>query len=498
MRAAYHAGVPRSPNLVVLLSDQHRADVMGCAGHPVVRTPNLDRLAAQGLRFERVSCQGPVCMPARASLLTERYVRDHGVFDNSAEVDPALPTHLHALRDAGWHTAVIGKTHLWQHNARAARGRHVREFAEKLRAYGYDEIHETVGKLANLAHPNPYTDHLAARGLLDAYRRHVGARSYVRRPNDPSLPPKVPMWDAEPIPLPPEDFVDAWHGQRAADWIESYRGERPFYLFVGFPGPHDPWDAPKEAVDPYRDAEIPLPASTRRPDVPTSGPFSAFLRTFLAHSDSETLTDDRIRAVRRAYYANVSIIDDAIGRIVSALARRGLLDSTWIFYTSDHGEMNGEHGLLAKMVFYDAAVRVPLLVRPPGGTPARTISDLVEHFDVSATLRALAGAREVPGSDARSLLGYLDATPPPARDLCVSENFGFASFETDRYKLVVHEDDGAPVQLFDRAVDPTEDRNLVADPSARVALAELLETRVRPFFATPARRPHPALFSAAR
>jgi arylsulfatase A-like enzyme len=119
----------RSPNLVLLVSDQHRADVMGCAGHPVERTPNLDRLAAEGVRFARVSCQGPLCMPARASLLTERYVRDHGVFDNSSEVDPATPTCRHALRAAGWHTAVIGKTHLWQHNARAARGRHVREFA---------------------------------------------------------------------------------------------------------------------------------------------------------------------------------------------------------------------------------------------------------------------------------------------------------------------------------------------------------------------------------
>jgi choline-sulfatase len=435
-------------------------------------------------------------MPARASLLTERYVRDHGVFDNSAEVDPATPTYLHALREAGWHTAVIGKTHLWQHNARAARGRHARDFADKLRAYGYDEVHETVGKLANLAHPNDYTDHLASRGLLEAYRRHVGARSYVRRANDPSLPPKVPMWDAEPIPLPPADYVDAWHGQRAADWIEAYRGPKPFHLFVGFPGPHDPWDAPKEAVDLYRDAEIPLPASTRRPDVPEGGPFARFLGAFLALSDSATLTDERIRAVRRAYYANVTIIDEAVGRIVAALERRGMLDDTWIFYTSDHGEMNGEHGLLAKMVFYDASLRVPLLVRPPRGTPARVVADPVEHFDVSATLRDLAGAPEVPESDARSLAGYLSGAPPAPRELSVSENLGFACFETERQKLVVHEDDATPVQLFDRAADPTEDRNLVHDPAAREVLAELVETRVRPFLATPPRRPHAPIFSA--
>jgi hypothetical protein len=211
--------------------------------------------------------------------------------------------------------------------------------------------------------------------------------------------------------------------------------------------------------------EVPLPASTRRPDVPATGPFAGFLRAFLALSDSETLTDERIRAVRRAYYANVSTIDDAIGRIVAALERRGILDDTWIFYSSDHGEMNGEHGLLSKMVFYDASVRVPLLVRPPGGTPARGVPDLVEQFDVSATLRAIPGAPEPPGSDARSLLGYFDGQPPAPRAVSVSENFGFA---------------------------------FVADWSARAVLDELLETRVRPFFATPARRTHPALFSSAR
>lgn len=232
--------------------------------------------------------------------------------------------------------------------------------------------------------------------------------------------------------------------------------------------------------------------------MPPDGPFARFLQAFLALSDSATLTDARILDVRRAYYANVSIIDDAVGRIVSALERRGSLDDTWIFYTSDHGEMNGEHGLLAKMVFYDAAVRVPLIVRPPRGVAPRAIHDLVEHFDLSATLRAIAGAPDVPGSEARSLLGYLDGTPPAPRSLAVSENLGFASFETERWKLVVHEDDATPVQLFDRAEDPAEDRNLVADPAARAALDELMETRVRPFFAAPPRRPHPAIFSAVR
>jgi choline-sulfatase len=426
-------------------------------------------------------------MPARASLLTERYVRDHGVLQNDSEVSFDLPTGPQALREAGYHTAVIGKTHLWVHGAR--RGVTTAGMQDHLRRYGFEECHETVGKLANLAHVNPYTQHLEKVGLLDAYREHVGARAYTggRRA-------RVPLYDATPIPLPVAHYVDVWHGQRAAEWIEAYRGAAPFFLFVGFPGPHDPWDAPLEAVEEYRGAEIPLPASTRRPDDPAEGPYRSFVRTFKAFSYSDELTDDRIREARRAYYANVTLIDTAVGRILTALERSGL-DDTWVFYTADHGEMMGEHGLLAKMVFYQPAVRIPLIARPPGGAAPRVLDDLVEQFDLSATIGEIAGARPVPRSEARSLLPLLRGGRLAPRGLSITENFGFAGFETDRYKLIVHEDDLTPVSLFDRERDPNEDRDLIADPAARPIVEELMEAHVRPFFRTPPARPHRPLFS---
>src|SRR6059058_1375656 len=121
-----------APNIVVVMADQHRADMMGCAGDAGVLTPNLDRLAAQGVRFSRVSCQGPLCMPARASFVTERYVRDHGVYTNWAEVDPASPTYLHALRAAGYHTTMIGKAHLYRDELHEVA--HVDELAHRLHA----------------------------------------------------------------------------------------------------------------------------------------------------------------------------------------------------------------------------------------------------------------------------------------------------------------------------------------------------------------------------
>lgn len=491
----------RAPNIVVLMSDQHRADMMGCAGDPAVRTPTMDRLASEGVRFSRALCQGPLCMPARASLLTERYVRDHGVFQNNSEVSFDLPTGPQALREAGYHTAVIGKTHLWAHGDR---GRiPVRDMEPSLVRYGFDEVHETVGKLANLVHANAYTEYLESAGLLEEYRRHVGARAYGHLRNRGETRDRVPMWDATPIGLPVEGYVDAWHGRRVVRWIDEYERDRPFFLFVGFPGPHDPWDAPREAVAEYDDVEIPLPGSTQRPRLPERGApgrsaYAAFLRAFMGLSNTDTFTEDRMRAARRAYYADISIIDRAMGDILDALARKGELENTWVIYTTDHGEMMGEHGLMSKMVFYRPALHIPLIVRPPGGCSPRLVDSRTEQFDISATCNEIAGARPVPGSEARSLLPAIRGDgDAPTRPVSISENWGFALFETDRYKLVVWEDAVAPVALFDTVEDPLEDRDLVDDPAHASVVEEMMEAYARPFLKTPAQRPHAPVFARA-
>jgi choline-sulfatase len=244
-----------------------------------------------------------------------------------------------------------------------------------------------------------------------------------------------------------------------------------------------------------------MPRTTQRPEVEGTGRYGALLNSFLWLSDTETMTDDAIRGMRRAYSADISVIDDAVGRIVGALQRRGLLDNTWFVYTSDHGEMGGNHGLMSKCVLYEPAVRVPLLVRPPGGCDGNVVDALVEHLDVPASLREMAGAPALPGSDGRSLIRYLgdddlsDRDGRNVRDVTVSENWGFAAFETDRYKLVVDEDACAPCQLFDLREDPSEDHDLLPDSTARPLVDELMETYVRPFFATPPARPHKSIFT---
>lgn len=470
------------PNIVWLLSDQHRADVMGAAGNPTVRTPNLDGLASQGYLFENAFCQGPLCVPARASLLTERYVRDHGQFENSYFTPVSLPTMVQAIRDAGYHTAAIGKMHLFPHYRNIADGQPL------MRALGFEEVHELVGKMAQALVRNAYSDYLAGLGLLDVYRQFVRERTPRRGDGG-----RKPAWNTDPSPLPAEAYLDTWVGDRAVRWVEDRStAEGPFFLWVGFPGPHSPWDAPREFVQQYEGADV-LLDSTRRPEVPETGPLAELLRRRLAASSSDTATDDRIREVRRHYFANVTLIDQAIGGIVSALKRKGMDRNTWIVYSTDHGEMLGTHGLFFKTLPYDPACRVPLIIRPPGGRPDPvSVPGLVQHVDLSATLRSLAGARELPGSAGRSFAGTLTGAAPFApRDVVVSENQGYGIWRTDSYKLVINEQDHQPLQLFDLAEDPEEDRNCVSDPAYRSVLADLRSEYVEPFLAVPPVRPGP-------
>ncbi len=482
-----------APNVLLVMSDQHRADMMGCAGDPTVLTPSLDALAAEGARFSRVSCQGPLCMPSRASFMTERYVRDHGVFTNWEEIAPDTPTYAWALRDAGYHTSLLGKAHLYRDEKLTVS--HIDDMAGRLEELGFAEVFETGDKFIPKI-PSRYTDFLAGEGLLDAYKKHIADRSYQGENEDGQNATKcMPMWDSTPMPLPLHAYVDTWHGQQAVRWIEEYDRAEPFFLFVGFPGPHDPWDAPAEAVQRYQDVEISMPGSTTRPTTEGTGRYGALLNAFLWLSDSESMTDDAIRGMRRAYAADISVIDHAVGLMVDALARTGMLENTWIIYTSDHGEMAGSHGLMSKCVMYEPAVRVPLIIRPPGGRHGLVIDSLVDQLDVPATVRDIAGAPPLEHSEGRSLTASVRDGAPGTRVMTVSENWGFAVFESARYKLVVDEDACSPCQLFDLDEDPYEDINLVPDPQSADVVEEIMDTHVRPFFRTPPARPHPSLFT---
>jgi arylsulfatase len=477
----------RRPNVLLLMSDQHRADIMGCAGDPVVRTSHMDRLAAGGIRFENAYCQGPLCMPARVSMLTERYVRDHGVDQNRWDAPAGLPTFVRCLAAAGYHTSCIGKMHLWVHGRGVAAQtglRDVRQRIDQMRAYGFNEAFETAGKLATVNLASEYSDHLVERGLYQTYREWVAARRHKPQVIKGEPVESLPPWTTASNPVSGEDYIDTWVGDRVVRWIEGYDRQDPFFLWVGFPGPHNPWDAPGEFVDLYRNRNMPMPGSLNRPVLTADGPFRAFLDYFVnVYSDSPNLSDDVIAEVRRYYYGNVTLIDDAIGRILAALDRRGLLEDTWVIYTSDHGEMMGEHRMLSKMVPYEPAVKVPLILTPPGGSDARLVHGLVEHLDVAATIRDIAGAGGHPTFEGRSLIDWTTGDSGLSRQAVFSENFGFGMVRTPSHKLVFVEDSHEPVQLFDLDDDPHEDTNLLLRGNSPHLTDRLMKDVVWPFLA---------------
>jgi choline-sulfatase len=474
----------RKPNILFIMPDQQRADMLGSYGDQAARSSATDWLASEGVQFQNCFCQAPLCMPSRASLLTERYVRDHGVFQNVTRVNDTVPTCPQSLQAAGYHTAQIGKTHLYTHLPWP--GGHMNGQAGILHHYGFTETHETAGKEASLRVDSLYTDYLQKHGLLEEYRTYLASRNKHVLEDNPEME-AAKAWNADPLPLPPHAHQDVWVGDYAADWVRSYEREAPFFLQVCFAGPHDPWDAPEEALAEYGDPDMTMPGSFEPPEIPESGPLSVFLNVLTEYCDTGTMTPEAVAKARRAYQANTMMIDQGIGKIIDALRETGQLDNTWIIFTSDHGEMMGEHRMMKKMVFYDASVRVPLIVRPPGGMDPRTVDGIVELTDIAATFRDIAGA-DLPTSQFQSLLPAIDGQDV-GKEVAISEAYGVAMFRTATRKLVVYEDTQEPMQFFNLENDPLEDRNLVLSGGAEEEIKAMMARYARPFLAIRPIRP---------
>jgi len=458
--------MPDKPNIILIFPDQQRADVMGCAGNPAAQTPNLDRLASEGVRFSRCCTNSPLCMPARASLMSGQYVNQHGIWHNSLAADRHGPSHVRNMRDAGYHTAVIGKTHLYVHGGPTG---DTRNHTQKLQDWGYVDTHELVGPWATRHIDCSYTDYLAEKGLLDTHRTFIG--NYLRGMRSGEVRP----WEEPPSPLSPEDHLDSYTGRISADWIRNCGGDKPFYLQVCFPGPHDPFDSPREYRDMYRPEDIPLGTM----DKPT-WPVSPQLDHVLRWSALDGMTADQKQLMGLFYYAKVTLIDHAIGLILEALEERGMLDNTWIIYTSDHGEMLGDHYMSHKIVFYESALKIPCIIRQAGGGKGWVSSALTDQLDVAATILDIGGAGPLAESDGRSLLRSVQGGPggPNAhkgKDAVFSEVNLYSMVLTDWYKMAAHSLTRKPLELYDMVDDPNELNNLVRDPAYRNIREELTE-----------------------
>ena len=447
--------MPHSPNILLIFSDQHRGDALGCVGNPAVRTPNLDGLAAEGVIFRNCNTNSPLCMPARASLITGLYVNEHGAWGNRTEADRHGPSHVRIIRDAGYCTAVIGKTHFRLYQADDG---HTYDHASGLHDWGYEFAHETKDTIPSATHRCYYSDFLADREKLQVYEDC--ARNFRLGQSTGLLRP----WEHLPNLLEEDEHIDVYIANAASEWIRSYADDRPFYLQVCLMGPHPPFDAPARYRDMFDPQDMP-PAIMD----PPAEPVSPQLRTMFARRGLKDLTESQSRTMTTHYYAKVAFDDHAIGLVLQALREKGLMDNTWIVYTSDHGEMLGDHRFCQKSVFYEGALNVPLIVRPPGGTDPWTVRGLTDHFDLCSTLLDAAGAAHFEVDRGLSLFPKIEAGPDSTdaqqgKGVIFSEVNLYSMARTEQYKMTIDSLTRQPLEMYDMENDPYELRNLVHEP----------------------------------
>jgi arylsulfatase A-like enzyme len=444
--AAQAAPSARSkPNILYLMTDQHRGDCLGCAGNRIIKTPHLDSLAAEGVLFANAYSSTPSCTPARSALLTGLSPWHHGML-GYGRIAAQYPFELpQALREAGYYLFGIGKMH-W-HPQKKLRGYHGLQVDESGRA-------ETPGFVSDyrlwFRQQAPALDPDATGIGWNDYR----ARAYA---------------------LPERLHPTAWTGAQAVEFIEKYDRPEPFLLKVSFARPHSPYDPPQRFLDMYSADDMPTPhigdwASRNAPHEEPPNPS-------LWRGD---LGVRRAQESRRAYYASVTFIDEQIGRILTALKRRGLYDNTLILFCADHGDMLGDHHLWRKTYAYEGSAKVPMILRWPRSTGAvqqrgGKLPQPVELRDVLPTFLDAAGAAIPSQLDGRSLLELVRGRTGnwrPFLDLehsmCYS-NDHWTALTDGRHKYIYYACDGRE-QLFDLGKDPGECRSRAGESDAQDTL----------------------------
>jgi choline-sulfatase len=448
----------RRPNVLFIMTDQMRADAIGCLGKQPIQTPHLDALARGGTVFSNCVTVSPICAPARAALLSGLYPHQMGVWNNDPHTFPSgVENWVKKLRDAGYRTSVIGKTHYYPYNGSVP---DMRAAEPLVRSYGYDHVDEIPGPRVSGRLLSNMTAQWRDLGYMDAVRDDLASRYAGNHAV------------ARPSVLPLELYPDVYVGRKAVEYLTDYDETDPFFCFVSFGGPHDPWDCPREYASRYDGAPMPDPLPPFRDECP-GRPKGRWDEP--VEYPAFSLAD--VSAIRRDYAGKVTLIDDQIGAVLNAVDRKGLRDDTVVVFTSDHGEMNGDHGRLYKSNFLRSALNVPLIIRVPG-RKAGECRAMVELLDIGPTIAELTG----------TVLGYPQCGRSVASlpDGAVHRDVVFSEYDREvmvcdgRWKMVVNAA-GRPYLLFDLKNDPDEQLNLAGAASVSRREAELL-LRVTDFF----------------
>jgi choline-sulfatase len=437
------------PNLLFILSDQHCRSVAGCYGDETGVTPNLDRLAAGGVRFRNAYCPSPICLPSRMSLLTARQPHRHGSWTNTDFLPSDMPTFAHALGAAGYQPRLVGRMH----------------------ALGPDQLHGFVDR--------PIGDH--SPNWIGIPRHDLGALANANDPYRVSLQQSGAGQSAYEV-------KDEAVTRCALDSLRSY-GERrrqgdtrPFALTVGYMLPHPPYVA--RAAD-YERFEGRVPPPRLAP--PAAGEEHPWIEWWRHDRGLDETTEEETRRARTAYYALTSRLDAMIGELLNTLEAEGLAEDTLVVYSSDHGDNVGERGLWWKHTFHEESVAVPLILRWPGQLPEGETRDAVVNLtDVAATMLDAMGAPALPAADGRSFLDVARHADAPWLDetfaeYCTDDTPAWTGgkavrqrmIRRGRYKLVYYH--GFEPQLFDLGEDPDETRDLAGLPEWATVREQLLE-----------------------
>ena len=453
------------PHILFFLTDQLRADCLGCAGHPMVKTPNIDRVAAEGVRFTHAFTTSPICVPARMSIANGLYPHNSNMWQNDAGMPLDADTYMGRLRQQGYRTCSIGKNHLY-----FMEGVNLYDHTDDYKAIGFDHIEDMPGTWGCIDTESIYTDYLAELGLLDRLR------DYLRELD--AKPDEVRRFIAEPLPIPAEAYIDSFIARRVTKYVDEYDQDEPSLVHVGFQGPHEPWDAPDEYSRRYDPDDVPDP-------IPELPPGDWLPERSLKHQRwAQYHQPKRPRAgkeIAASYFGKITQIDDSVGRILDAYRRKGWLDNTVVVFASDHGEMLGDLGRVSKSICYDSAVRVPLIVRLPGGVGAGGACDaFVETIDIHGTILGAAGCEIGRDKDCLSVMPLIRGETDCIRDNVLAEAHVHYMLRARHWKIVIGRD-GLTVQLFDLVADPKEQRNLCGHADfaqQELAMRSLLLTRI--------------------
>ena len=446
------AGRDNQPNILLLMPDQLRADFVGCYGADFARTPHLDGLASTGLRYSTAISPHPLCIPARASLLTGYNAVSTGVMTNGNWLRPdhtacGMPTIAEVLVHAGYETAAIGKMHFMPWDI--SEGFQMRRIAE-------DKRHVFI--------EDDYAEFLGDHG--------------VRKPYGPDEDGYAENLMASLSALPPELQIDNWVKNETIAFLQGRQDQpdtNPFFAMIGFPGPHDPYNPPPEWVSGWDPEAMPdAYPPTEMTEVFRKGQILQN-RSGSAAIDMESFPDHVKRRIRVHYSALTHNIDACIGEILGALDEAGLTRNTVVIAASDHGDLLGDFGLLGKNNFLEPSIRIPMIVRTPNMQEPGKIAELVTLTDLFATIAKLAGA-EISGRGDSYPLPGLGLGSDNRREVALGA-IGSGLMVTDGlYKLSRYQNGLA--SLHDRIADPMEQRNLLLDRRA-VDIATELDAALR-------------------